>query len=239
MVNVVAHRGFSGRFPENTLKAFLEAVTLGVNAIEFDVQLTRDGGLVLVHDGTVDRTTNGSGRVDRLSLSEIKELDAGGWLDSRFKGEKIPTLAEALEAIDAPVRLNIHLKPAEQNRRDMVSLAVGELERRGDIRRGFITADQETIELVKILQPQLDICNLTTEPRDTYITRSLALGCRILQPRNAWVDHEFVRQAHDAGMEVDPFYANDPQEMRRLIDCGVDGILTDYPDVLLELRRRG
>ena len=77
-VNVVAHRGFSGRFPENTLKAFLEAVALGVDAMEFDVQLTRDGELVLVHDGTVDRTTNGSGRVDRLSLSEIKEMDAGG-----------------------------------------------------------------------------------------------------------------------------------------------------------------
>ena len=92
---------------------------------------------------------------------------------------------------------------------------------------------------MKSLQPRLDVCNLTIEPGDTYITRSQAIGCHILQPRNAWVDHEFVRQAHDAGMEVNPFYANDRQEMRRLTDCGVDGILTDYPEVLLELRRRG
>ena len=140
-VNVVAHRGFSGRFPENTLRAFQEAVALGVDSIEFDVQLTRDGGLVLVHDGTVDRTTNGSGRVDGLSLSEIKEMDAGGWFDSKFKGEKVPTLAEALEAIDTAVRLNIHLKLTEHTRGDLVSLVVGELERRGDLGRGFITAD--------------------------------------------------------------------------------------------------
>ncbi|MCK5119764.1 MAG: hypothetical protein KAQ78_09275, partial [Candidatus Latescibacteria bacterium] len=81
------------------------------------------------------------------------------------------------------------------------------------------------------------ICNLSTEPKETYIARSRAIGCRILQPGNAQVDRAFVEEAHRYGMEVNPFYADEVDEMRRLIACGVDGILTNYPDRLLALRR--
>ena len=236
MVKVIAHRGFSGSYPENTEIAFLEAIALGVDAVEFDVRLSRDSVPVVIHDGRVDRTTDGAGSVDQLTLSEIRELDAGSWFGDEFAGERILTLAEAMDIIGARVTLNIHLKPTERNRDELVPLVVGELKRRGALERVFVASDQESVELARRSLPELEVCNLTREPTDTYISRSLAIGCRILQPGNAQVEQEFVRRAHSHGMEVNPFYANDVREMRRLIQCGVDGILTDRPDLLMALR---
>lgn len=235
-VNVVAHRGFSSRYPENTEVAFRQAMALGVETIEFDVRLTREGGLAVIHDGRVDRTTDGSGRVADLTLAEIKALDAGAWLDEAYRGERVPTLAETLETIGNRVRLNVHLKPSDGDRQELVSRAVAELERHGSAWHGFVASDEESLAVARRMQPRLEICNLSVQPAETYVTRSLAMGCRILQPRNAQVDTQLVREAHRHGMEVNPFYANDEEEMRRLMACGVDGILTDCPDVLLALR---
>lgn len=92
------------------------------------------------------------------------------------------------------------------------------------------------MEQAKRVQPSLIVCNLSTTPRDTYIPRSLALGCAIIQPGNHQVDGAFVAEAHRHGLEVNPFYADDEAEMRRLIACGVDGILTNWPDRLLAIR---
>ncbi len=237
MVNVVAHRGYSGKYPENTEIAFREALALRVELIEFDVQLSRDEALIVSHDPTVDRTSDGSGEIARMTLSEIKALDAGSWFDRAFSGQRFLTLRETLDLMDDTVRLNVHVKASGHDRQKVVSLTVRELERRSLLRQAFIASDQETIELVKQIQPELEICNLSTQPKETYVARSRALGCRILQPGNAQVDQAFVEEAHRCGMEVNPFYADELDEMRRLIACGVDGILTNYPDRLLALRR--
>ena len=239
LVNVVAHRGCSGRYPENTEVAFLKAIALGVDMIELDVRLSRDRALIVIHDATVDRTSDGTGRVGQMTRSEIKELDAGGWFAEEFEGLCFLTLDEALDLISGSARLNVELKVADSNRQELVSLAVDCLERRGISRSVFVASDQESIELARRIQPHLEICNLSKQPTDTYITRSLSIGCRILQPDNAQVDPKFVQQAHVHRMEVNPFYANDVREMRRLMRCNVDGILTDYPDVLLALRDEG
>ena len=236
MVKVVAHRGFSGKYPESTEIAFLKALALDVDMIEFDIHLSGDGELIVIHDPTVDRTSDGSGRIDQMTLTEIKALDAGSWFGETFRGQRFLTLQETLDLMEDKVRLNVHIKVCEHNREKAVSLTVQELKRRALLRQAFIASDQETIELTKRIQPELEICNLSTQPKETYISRSLAIGCRILQPGNAQVDRAFVEQAHRNGMEVNPFYANDVDEMRRLISCGVDGILTDYPDRLLAVR---
>ena len=107
---ICAHRGVSDSHPENTIAAFREAIRLGAHMIELDVALSSDGKLVLMHDHTVDRTTDGSGRVEELTLADLKKLDAGFWKDSRFKGEQIPTLKEALDIMPYNIWLNIHLK---------------------------------------------------------------------------------------------------------------------------------
>ena len=236
-VRVFAHRGFSGIYPENTQIAFYRALELGVDAIEFDVRTTKDGHLVAIHDPTVDRTSNGSGAVLELTLEQIKDLDAGSWVSHEFAGQRFLTLPEVLDMLGHRAELNIHLKADKSTRDEMVHRTTTEIEARNLLDEAFVASDQETIGLCRQIQPGLRTCNLTTAPFDSYISRSRALGCKILQPKNADVDIDFVLEAHSLGMVVNPFYADDPEEMRRLIDCGVDGILTNRPDLLMGIVR--
>src|SRR5206468_4882936 len=108
----VAHRGASARAPENTLAAFREAIRLGADAIELDVQLSADGVPMVIHDLTVDRTTNGHGSVASFASRDLRRLDAGAWFSSRFKGERVPTLEEALECARGRCGLNVEIKEA-------------------------------------------------------------------------------------------------------------------------------
>ena len=235
-VNIVAHRGFSGRYPENTAVAFREALALDVEMVEFDVHFARDESLIIIHDSTVDRTSEGAGRVADLSLREIKRLDAGGWMGKAFRGERFLTLSEILDLVGGKIRLNVHIKAYDRDRDHLVPLVVRELERHDLLSSSFVAADQESILMVKRLQPKLATCNLSTTPSETYIDRSLSASCGILQPGNQQVEKAFVVEAHRHNLEVNPFYADDEGEMRRLIACGVDGILTNRPDRLKTLR---
>jgi glycerophosphoryl diester phosphodiesterase len=238
-VRVFAHRGFSGIYPENTEIAFCRALDLGVDGIEFDLRATRDGHLVAIHDPTVDRTSNGSGPVSELTLDQIKNLDAGSWTSPEFAGQSYLTLKEVLDIVGHRAELNIHLKADQTTREMIVRATISEIKARNLLDEAFVASDQETIALCRRIHPRLRTCNLTTDPVDSYISRSRGLGCSILQPKNADVDIDFVVEAHALGMVVNPFYADDPGEMKRLIDCGVDGILTNRPDLLEELGRDG
>lgn len=238
MVSVVAHRGFSGKYPENTQLAFEKALALNVEMVEFDVQLSQDRQLIVIHDPTVDRTSDGTGKIEELTLAEIKALDAGSWFAPQFRGQRFLTFQEALDLLAGQVRLNIHIKAEEHNREEIVPQVVGEMKRRALFATAFVASDEQSLVLAKKLAPQLEICNLSTEPIETYIQRSQQIGCKILQPGNWQVDHKFMVQAHKFGFEVNPFYADDEAEMHRLINCGVDGILTNQPDLLLDLRNK-
>jgi len=112
---ICAHRGAMETHPENTISAFKEAIRLGAHMIEFDVRMTKDGKLVIMHDKSVNRTTNGSGLVSDLTYDEIKKLDAGRWKSEMFKGERIPTLKETLQVMPHNIWLNIHLKEGPPN----------------------------------------------------------------------------------------------------------------------------
>src|SRR5439155_1600574 len=121
---IIAHRGASGTCPENTLVAFARAAALGAHMIELDVQLTRDGAVVVMHDWTLERTTDGSGAVCDRTLAEIRGLDAGAWFGSAFRGTRVPTLAEVLAAVGLPV--NVELKPVGDDGLEARALAVVE-----------------------------------------------------------------------------------------------------------------
>src|SRR5205814_5101727 len=121
---VIAHRGASGTHPENTLAAFRRAVELGADMIELDVQLTRDGEVVVFHDATLERTTDGAGAVSDRTLAEIRRLDAGAWFGPAFRGTRVPTLAEVLAAVGLPV--NVELKPVGDDGLEARALAVVE-----------------------------------------------------------------------------------------------------------------
>lgn len=237
-VVVCAHRGNSSAFPENTLPAFRSAVELGTDMIEFDVCSTRDGYSVLCHDATVDRTTDGAGRVEDLTVTQIRRLDAGSWKGPEFAGTRMPTLAEALDDLPTGMLLNIHVKPDALDMERLLQDVTGEIRRRRLYDTAFIASEAAEIRRIHDLDPQIRTCCLSGQTSKGYIEFSASLGCRILQPGHELTTSEFVRRAHDRGMTVNVFYADTEEEMTRLIDCGADGILTNYPARLLRLLHR-
>lgn len=237
-VVVCAHRGNSGEFPENTLSAFRSAADLGVDMIEFDVAITKDGVPVILHDETVDRTSNGTGLLAELTLAAVRALDFGSWQGEAFCGERIPTLIEALDALPAPIMLNIHVKEHWPLAEDLVGQVAREFRLRDLYHRAFVASDETMIRAFAALDPRIRLCSLSHQDGEAYIDHAEALGCRILQPCHTLVTAEFVAAAHQRDMRVNVFYADEEAEMLRQIDCGVDGILTNYPRRLLALQRR-
>lgn len=226
---VCAHRGASGTHPENTLAAFREAMRLGVEMIEFDVGQTRDGHSVLLHDDAVDRTTNGSGELGTLTLDQIKELDAGSWRGARFSGERVATLAEALALIPPTIELNVHIKPYASDLDGLVADVIAQLRRHRSPEDAFIASHHHVIQRISALAPEWPTCSLTGSGESGYIDATLGLGCLIVQPRHVNVTPRSVQRAHELGMRINVFFADTQEEMGRLLDLGVDGILTNYP----------
>ena len=239
-ITVCAHRGRSGLYPENTMAAFRAAWELDVDMIELDVASTADGALVLLHDRSVDRTTSGTGNVDELPAAYVERLDAGRKKDPRFTGERVPLLGDVLEEAPPRCRLNIHVKPHAPSLERLVEAVVCAVADANLLGRAYVTGEADIVRLAQAADNRIVTCNLSGQGGDgtEYIDLSRRLGCTILQPNNGLVTAEFCRAARDAGLEVNPFYADDPGEMARLIGCGVDGILTNYPAVLLKLLGR-
>ena len=235
---VIAHRGDSGRYPENTLAAFHAAVELDVDEIELDVCMTADGELVVMHDETVDRTTNGEGEINELTLREIKRLDAGAWFHERFRGEPVPTLDEALAAVPPSVVLNVHMKRPDPPRAELAIRTVKTLRRFNRIETSYVAASKEDIETVATVCPQIRLCNLSCQDSPEVAQMAAALGCQMNQFNSAYVTREMIGQAHQLGLRANVFYADEPEEMQKFIEWGADAILTNYPDRLLQLLGR-
>ncbi len=244
-----AHRGDSTRAPENTLDAFRRAVAVGAGGLEIDVQLTRDGHVVVIHDPSVDRTTSGSGLVGVTTLDELRALDAGhgfspdGGLTYPYRGRGlgVPTLAEVLEEFPG-VAVNIDIKDVRPGNEEAV---IGVLRRAGAegralvaskhhaaVRRvrklsgGGVATGASRLEVgVFYLLSRLRLEGLVSPAYD-------ALQVPVRYGRLELVTRRFVEAAHARGVRVDAWIVNDPAEMRRLLDLGVDVIMTDHPETL-------
>lgn len=233
MVANVAHRGASGNNPENTLRAFQMALEIGVDEIELDLRSTRDGHLVVMHDATVDRTTDGTGVIGELTLAEIRTLDAGWAFGEQFRGERVPTWEEALDLVQCKVRLNVHLKEGG-NPNGVYERKVTKVLRTFRMMDDSILAcHDESVGIFAAIDPRI-ACRIFPNNRspEEYIRSSAEMGLRTTQPGRDMTTPEFVRKAHDAGLGVHVFYADTPEDMRTYIKMGVDGILTNYPERL-------
>lgn len=233
----LGHRGASADAPENTLAAFRRAAELGADGIEFDAKLSRDGVVVILHDATVDRTTDGSGRVSDLSLAELKQLDAGAKFSAKFAGERIPTLEETLDAIGDRLLINIELTNYA-SRNDGLEAKVLELMLRHPWRERIMLSSFNPIALrrVKRAAPQV-VCGLLTLPGRMFqagriLFARLIPGLDAHHPHHSMTTAGFVRRAHARGQKVNTWTVNAEAEMRRLIAIGVDALMTDQPDVL-------
>lgn len=233
----VAHRGDPEHAPESTLPAFAAAVALGVDMVEFDVHRLADGALVVMHDATVDRCTDGSGALAEMTLAEVRALDAGSWFAAEFAGTRVPTLAETLAAIPAPILLNIHLKTVPDPSWGFEQSVPAEIEAADAAPRALIVHhDLPTLERVRALAPELRYCLLPDGPDGfAYLDRAARAGFDVLQPGRSMMSAEFCRAVHDAEMTANVFYADDADTMRRYIAWGIDGILTNRPCLLAEV----
>ena len=247
MVKVVAHRGCSAKYPENTLLAFRKAVALGVEMVELDVIPSSDGEIMVIHDQTVDRTTDGTGRVAEMTCAEIRRLDAGS--HNGAPGQRVPTLAEAIEAIGPDTEINVNFNFSENNlkeAREEAQLRAYEeavvriVNEAGAMPRSvFAIYPVAQIERVRALDPACTPVLLSMRDGAQYIRESVSLGLNVTQPSRNLMSREFVRDLHDAGLVGNVFYADTPEDMRSYIGMGIDGILTNEAELLMRVREEG
>ena len=234
-VQVCAHRGASGSHPENTVAAFRAAAELGVERVEFDVRRTADGALVILHDPDLARTTTGAGRVWELTLAQVQSCDAGVKKGPQFAGERVPTFAEALDA--CPMMVNLHTYPGPHDLEATVDAVIEEVVRRGRLQTAFITGDDAVVDRAAKVEPRLLRCWLGGQHDPDYPRRSADRGCLNLQPWYPNVSVKLCDDAHNLGLTVHPFFADDVVRMRELIGYGVDGMLTNEPALLQQVIR--
>ncbi len=235
-VFVIAHRGASEQFPENTLAAFQAAIEMGADSIELDVTLSKDGTVVVIHDDFVDRTTDGSGNVADLTLAELKALDAGSWFGPDHAGEQIPTLQEAMDLTKNRIRLDIELK-GESKSPTPLEGAVAELIERNEMEDQVVVSSFNPLALFYFHRANSRIAiallyqeKLAVHLRDRWFAPLTHPDG--LRPGRRMVTEEHVRQLKDRGHEVVTWTVNDPDEMKKMMALGVDGIITNRPDVL-------
>lgn len=238
---LVAHRGSSAVCPENTLSAFEQAAKDGADAVELDVQLSKDGNLVVIHDSRVDRTTSGRGRVREKTLRELKRLDAGSWFDRRFSFEKIPTLQEVLELFDGKLGINIEIKSSRHltTQFDVIEQCLKLIEEFKAWESVMLSSFQHSlVREAKVLEPRI-VGGVLFHPlrharRSPGLLASKAKAeyfiCGKLSLRN-----RMVINAHNKGLKVGVYTVNTQPEFTKVLKKGVDCIFSDSPFAIRKL----
>lgn len=235
---IYAHRGSKGTHPENTIAAFEEAVRLGVDGIELDVHLSRDGELIVIHDEKVDRTTDGEGHVRDMTLEELKKLDAGSWFREEFAGAKIPVLAEVLELLQGTgIKLNVEIKSdviPYQGIEDKVLEALEKYEYKSN---AIISSfNHYSLKRVHQLDPEIETAILFMEVLYEPWKYAAGIGASALHVYAPVAYAEVSREAERNEYPVRVFTINKEEQMRELLDLGVDTIMTDYPEKAMQIR---
>ncbi len=221
---IIGHRGACGHAPENTLASFAKALEIGVDAVELDVHLAKSGEIVVIHDETVDRVSDGNGFVADKTLEELKEYTLE-W------GEKIPTLNQVFDLIDKRCIINVELKGL------LTARPVAELIRKYVLEKGwrfedFFVSSFNHHELFTFHQllPDVQTGALLEGIPFHYAAFAEDIGATHIVLYLYAVNKEFIEDAHKRGLQVFVYTVNDPNEMKLLVDMGVDGIITNYPD---------
>lgn len=232
---VIAHRGFSAKYPENTLISFQAALDAGAQMIELDITLTRDRQIVVIHDDELDRTTNGRGMVRDLSLSELKALDAGSWFHPRFKGETVPTLTAVFNLVKHRSLINIEIKSSAYDPdqpHDAIERQLTETIYQENMQEWVLISSFKW-KLLENIRQENDTLPLALLSKDPISTKAVET-CKWLNAF-AWNQNQrkcnpnHVTEAHDAGLRIFTYTVNSPERMKSLIKMGVDGIFSDDP----------
>ncbi|MBD3184547.1 hypothetical protein GF312_19850 [Candidatus Poribacteria bacterium] len=234
----IAHRGASGKdhSPENTLAAFQEAIDIGVDGIECDVHRTADAHIITIHDATLNRTTDMKGDIKALTLDDIKKADAGSWLHTSFRGQRVPTLNEMLELTKGKAVNIIEIK-AEGITQEVIKV----IEETGAVDECIIISfHPNAIADAFRINPSIpralliggSIAIRRTAPILKLIQQAVELGAGTLNLAYKIISPKLIKEAHKRGIGVWAWTVDDEEEIKRLIDIGIDGITSNYPKML-------
>lgn len=245
-VTNVAHRGASGYAPENTIAAYDKAVQMGADYFEIDVQVSKDGKLVLIHDNTVNRTTNGKGFVGTKTLAELKQLDAGSWFNPSFQNEKIPTFEEVLDRYKGnKIGILIELKSPElyPGVEEKVAKALKDrnLDKPSNNKIIIQSFNHLSVQKSKRLLPNIPhgvLLYSKTPMSDDLSLKRFSQYADYYNPSKSSITKELVDKVHRYGMKVEPYTVRKSEEVDPLLQAGVDGIITDYPDFMYGKTKR-
>jgi len=233
---ICAHQGDNSAFPANTVPAFESAADKGAAMVEMDVKRCSTGELIIMHDQTVDRTTNGTGEIGKLTFEQIRALDAGVRISPKFAGTKVPTFDEAIDCLPKDgIWINVHCA-------DSVAGEVAKkIREKGRLHQAFIATSLSAIERARKDVPEILSCNMdrtgkrkvawTPEQSPLYATQTVEHRCNFLQLITPCSAGD-VKLLHDAGVKISYFRCNEPEKLQALLDLGVDFILTDRLDVI-------
>ena len=235
---IIGHRGAAGHAPENTLAAFRAAALMGLTWVEFDVMLSGDGNLVLIHDETVDRTTNGKGHVATMTLEELKKLDAGSWFDHKYRRQRIPTIYEATEVISSlGLNANIEIKPSKGFEGE-TGWALGRYlatEWPNTLLTPIISSfSAEALEAVAAEAPGFPRALLVGRVPRNWRAQTKRLGCSLLHCSQGHLRKSEAIRIRDAGMHLLCYTVNNRNKARILWNWGVNAVFCDYPENLIQ-----
>jgi glycerophosphoryl diester phosphodiesterase len=235
---VIAHRGFSGAAPENTIAAVRAAIEIKADMAEIDVTLTSDGRIVVIHDETLDRTTNGNGMVSDVSRAELQLLDAGSWFAPQFAGERIPSLDAVLDAVEGRILLNIEIK-TESVARGIVGQLAATIREHGMIDQVVVSSFSPTaLEEMHTAAPEIRsavLYNTEFHKGQDAVEIVTDLGASVFNIKRQRLTRKMLRRCREHEIPVGIYTVNDPRQMRRLVKKGINAIFTDHPDRLLEI----
>jgi glycerophosphoryl diester phosphodiesterase len=230
---ITAHRGSSSTAPENTKSSILRAIEDGAGYAEIDVQMSADGVVVVYHDQTLKKLGNPTA-IDKLAYSEIANSDAGQWFDLIFAGERIPRLEDIIEIAKNHIKLNIELKMYNP-KSPLPEAVVGLLESNGFINSCIVTSfDQKAIKKIKKLNPNIKTGLIVRSQKQININ-FLNSDINIISVKSSAVNTKLMKQSEKYKKEVHVWTVNDEKEMSRMIQAGVNSIITDYPEKLINL----
>ena len=242
MTKIFGHRGYKGKYPENTILSFKKAIELEIDGIELDVHLSKDKELIVIHDETVNRTTDGTGYIKDLTLYELKKLDAGSWFDENFKGEKIPTLDEVLDLLimlNFKGILNIEIKTDKIKYREIEKILANKIKSR-NLNFECIYSSFNIKSLIKINK-------YDKENKKTFLTKKLDIKNSILKIINK--NEKFVGLnpsikyfkkggyiLNDFHKDINVWTVNTANNMELCFEKNISAIFTDYPELAINLR---
>jgi len=221
-IMVIGHRGAMAHEPENSLSSFETAIALGADMVELDVRTTKDGEIVALHDEDIARCTNGTGKVSKMSLAEIRAF--------RLKNhERVPTLRETLEKMNGRCQVNVHIKDAGAVLRSCG--IVKEMKMMGDVI--FTAFHGSWLIEIKSKCPHARVACIAREKDANIVRAALSLGAEAIHPKSRITTKKMIDEAHKAGLKVNVWTVNFSWQMKKFIGWGADGIITDKPDLMI------